>query len=62
MAVKINLKNDRTESVQLQMIGGRCWLVCSSTARPLRNLQVDRNEARQLAELLTRYADTGVVD
>ena len=62
MAGKIDLKNDRTESVQLQMIGGRCWLVCSSTCRPTRNVQISRDEARQLSELLTRYADTGRVE
>lgn len=62
MADAIRLKNDRTESIHMQMIGGRCWLVCSSTARTTRNLQIDRDDARRLAEVLTKYAETGRVE
>ena len=62
MADAIRLKNDRTESIELQMFGGKFWLVCSSTCRPTRNVQVDREEARRLAEMLSNYAETGRVE
>ncbi|AFC85870.1 hypothetical protein Fraau_1446 [Frateuria aurantia DSM 6220] len=62
MADAIRLKNDRTESIELQMIGGRCWLVCSSTCRPTRSVQVGREEARRLSRMLAQFAETGRVE